>query len=291
MKKGNTSPADDYLIRCPRLGHQVAFSYCRSENEGLPCFKTLDCWFEHFPVEEHLREDLTPEEWERAFHRPVRPKVQSLLELIEQAKKEKRPRTAGLILAAGSSTRMGTLKQLLDLGNHTLLDHVLSEALNSDLDRIVLVLGYQAQEIRKRLKAEPENNRLLIVENDRWNEGMSSSIKAGLAEVQEEYDHCMIILADMPHISANVVNQLLREYLLSGSPLGAIKAGDRRSLPAVFSRDLYNDLKQLEGDIGARELFLKYQDEVCMVEPEGYNAMDIDTPEDYSEFLKSLDDT
>ena len=87
MKKQNPPPDDNYKIRCPRLGHQIFFSYCRSENRGSPCFKTLDCWHNHFKVEELLRKELTPEEWEQTFNRPTKPKVLSLLELIEQAKK------------------------------------------------------------------------------------------------------------------------------------------------------------------------------------------------------------
>jgi hypothetical protein len=87
MINDSTPPGEDYLIRCPRLGHQINFSYCRTENMGLPCFKTLDCWFDHFLVEEHLRQELSTEEWISVFEKPARPKMQSLLDLIEQAKK------------------------------------------------------------------------------------------------------------------------------------------------------------------------------------------------------------
>ncbi|HDZ91461.1 MAG: hypothetical protein JRJ09_12965 [Deltaproteobacteria bacterium] len=87
MKRENTPPGDDYMIRCPRLGHQIGFSFCRRENSGLPCFKTLDCWYPHFLVEEYLRGELEPEEWKKAFSRPKTTKVVSLLELIDQAKK------------------------------------------------------------------------------------------------------------------------------------------------------------------------------------------------------------
>ena len=87
MKKESMPPGDDYMIRCPRLGHQVNFSYCRNENQGLPCFKTLDCWYEHFLIEELLRKELTPEEWKHIFEKPPKPKMLSLLELIEEAKK------------------------------------------------------------------------------------------------------------------------------------------------------------------------------------------------------------
>ena len=87
MKNQKKPPDDNFMIRCPRLGHQIYFSYCRSENQGLPCFKTLDCWHTYFPVAEHLREELTPEEWETCFGPKKKPKTVSLLELIEQAKK------------------------------------------------------------------------------------------------------------------------------------------------------------------------------------------------------------
>ena len=84
-------PEDEFKIRCRKLGHQIFFSYCRSENNGLPCLKTLDCWYVFFPVEEYLRGQLTPDEWGDAFTNPQKPKVLSLVELIEQAQK----RTAG----------------------------------------------------------------------------------------------------------------------------------------------------------------------------------------------------
>ncbi|MFH1241473.1 MAG: hypothetical protein V1689_03840 [Pseudomonadota bacterium] len=87
MKRQDTPPGDDYKIRCPRLGHQISFSYCRLENQGLPCFKTLDCWYDHFLVEEHIREELSPEEWKRVFDKPPKPKMLSLVEMIEEAKK------------------------------------------------------------------------------------------------------------------------------------------------------------------------------------------------------------
>ena len=88
MSKKETPPTNENKIRCPRLGHQIHFSYCRQENQGLPCFKTLDCWHTHFNVQDFLRIELTEEQWEKAFTRRVKPKMLSLLELIEQAKKQ-----------------------------------------------------------------------------------------------------------------------------------------------------------------------------------------------------------
>lgn len=89
MKKESTPPKDDFMIRCRRLGHPVPFSYCRYENKGLPCSKVVDCWYDYFMIEDYLRQDLAPEDWDRAFLQPVKPKVLSLVELIEEAKKKK----------------------------------------------------------------------------------------------------------------------------------------------------------------------------------------------------------
>ena len=86
MKRESKPPGDDYQIRCPRLGHQITFSYCRSENMGMPCFKTIDCWFEHFPVEEYLRKELRPEEWQKVFNRRPKSRIVALIELMEQTK-------------------------------------------------------------------------------------------------------------------------------------------------------------------------------------------------------------
>ncbi len=82
-------PGDDLGIRCPRLGHQINFSYCRSENNGLPCFKTLDCWYQHFDVHIYLKNKLSEQDFDKIFLTQGKPKVFSLLDLIEQAKKKK----------------------------------------------------------------------------------------------------------------------------------------------------------------------------------------------------------
>ncbi len=83
-------PDDGVTIRCPRLGHQINYPYCRSENNGLPCFKTLDCWYHHFDVQASLQAQLTQDEFKRAFQNKAAPKILSLLDLIEQAKQNKK---------------------------------------------------------------------------------------------------------------------------------------------------------------------------------------------------------
>ena len=93
MKLAPIPPDDSFQIRCPRLGQQIHFSYCRKENMGIPCFKTLDCWHIYFRVVAHLQQELSEDEWQKAFEKPATPKMVSLADLIEkaqnQAKKQK----------------------------------------------------------------------------------------------------------------------------------------------------------------------------------------------------------
>ena len=194
-------------------------------------------------------------------------------------------RVAGVLLAAGASTRMGKTKQLLPFGEKTLIERVLVEALNSELDKVVLVLGYQAVEIKKIINPVSPQPKLTIIENRQFKQGISSSIIAGLSEIENTHDHVMILLGDMPFIHRDLINLLIRRYLQSGLLIAAIKGQDRPAHPMIFSRQLYPELMILRGDVGARALFTKYRDKVCLIEPEGpYDAKDIDTPEDYTGF-------
>jgi hypothetical protein len=88
MKQANTPPDDSFQIRCPRLGQQIHFAYCRQENMGLPCFKALDCWYMHFNVVEYLGQELSAIEWEESFEKPPTPKILSLAQLIEKAQRQ-----------------------------------------------------------------------------------------------------------------------------------------------------------------------------------------------------------
>jgi molybdenum cofactor cytidylyltransferase len=199
-------------------------------------------------------------------------------------------KVAGLLLAAGASTRMGQPKQLLRVGEETLLDRILGQVLSSDLDLTVLVLGHQAHEIKQGLRTDLHHPKLKIVENKNYLDGISTSIITGLSEVEEAFDHVMIILADMPLVNSSLINLLLHEYLASQLQLGAIKLIGRRSHPVIIGRQFYDELHPLKGDVGARGLFLKYADQVCLVEPEhDYDDVDIDTIEEYLEFKESLD--
>jgi molybdenum cofactor cytidylyltransferase len=197
---------------------------------------------------------------------------------------------AGILLAAGSSTRMGRLKQLLPLGGKTLIERTLEQTLASELNKIVLVLGHRAEEVDKSLPAALKVPRLSIVNNVHYMRGMSSSIIAGLSAVEKSHDHIMILLADMPGVDSRSINHLIRQYLLSGLPLGAVKVGKRRSHPVILSRSFYGALHKLRGDVGAKGIFEANAGRVCLVEPDSrYDDGDIDTRQDYLSLKTALE--
>jgi hypothetical protein len=80
-------PYDEKQIRCPKLGHQVSFGYCSVEDLGEPCSRCIGCWAEHFDVESHFRGVLSSECFESRFGQPPKPKVVTLVELIERAQR------------------------------------------------------------------------------------------------------------------------------------------------------------------------------------------------------------
>lgn len=208
--------------------------------------------------------------------------------VIKKAKKA--DPVAGLVLAAGASSRMGIPKQLLPAGDTLLLERVLAQALRSKLDLVVLVLGFKAHEIRGKIRSGSLQSNLKIVENTGYKLGISSSIIAGLSHVKKDYAHVMILLGDMPYITSGVINRLVSGYLASGLPLGALKVRGKRSHPVIIGRPFFPALHRLTGDQGARDLFVSHKDQVCLVDPgEDYDDMDIDTYEDYLKFKKTLE--
>jgi molybdenum cofactor cytidylyltransferase len=190
---------------------------------------------------------------------------------------------------------MGRPKQLMPVSGSGLLDIVLGEALRSDLDFVNLVLGHHADEIKRALKTDLRHPKLEITFNDQYRDGISTSIRSGLSEVDDAYDHVMIILADMPRLTSKLINLLLHRYFESSFSLGALQTGTKRSHPVILGRQFYPALRQLRGDVGARELFLAHSDQVLLVETgDDYDDRDIDTMDDYldlnEETAKKSDD-
>lgn len=188
-----------------------------------------------------------------------------------------------IILAAGSATRMGRPKQLLSYQGRSLILHAVEVALASLCQPIVVVLGAYVEQIKPELMPKA----VQVVENSQWQEGMSSSIRAGISmllKTNSKLDAVIISLADQPLVSPQIFNQLIKSYQETQKVIIASKYNETTGVPALFSNALFPELMQLEGDKGAKALIQKYIDTgLILLIPEA--AIDIDTPDDYKQLL------
>ena len=154
-------------------------------------------------------------------------------------------RVGGIVLAAGASTRLGALKQLVHLGGETLLDRTVRIAWEAGCSPVVVVLGANAAAI---LAGCFLGDATVIVNAD-WTEGMSASIACGIAAVEGEADGAILMACDQPAVTA----AHLRALQGTGETTASAYAG-RRGIPAFFPAAIFADLLELHGDAGARQL-------------------------------------
>jgi molybdenum cofactor cytidylyltransferase len=189
--------------------------------------------------------------------------------------------TAGIVLAAGESTRFGKSKQLLTLGGRFLLEWALGAALGSSLDHIVLVLGYEHERILRSLGSATAHPKCEILVNPDYRNGQSTSLTAGLLRVRHGFPSVMFLLGDQPLVDAALIDLLLGRYLESEKTICTPAYRGKRGTPALFARAFYPELLRLSGDKGARDLIAAHPHDVLTVEiAEPAVFHDIDRPED-----------
>jgi molybdenum cofactor cytidylyltransferase len=195
------------------------------------------------------------------------------------------PATAIILLAAGNSSRMGQAKQLLDFCGKPLLRYTAEVALESQCGPVVVVLGARANELRPALDGLP----VQIVENDRWPEGMGSSIQTGLRALQDaaalsSTTGAILALADQPFVSSAFLRSLADLHHTSGKQIIASRYSGTVGVPVYFSRDAFPLLMALKPDQGCKGVILGHPSNTHLVDcPDA--ALDIDTPEDYAKAL------
>jgi molybdenum cofactor cytidylyltransferase len=188
------------------------------------------------------------------------------------------PRIAGVILAAGKASRMGTPKQLLPYKETTILGEVLKNALQSALDPLIVVLGFMADEIRRRIDFDAAT----VVIADGYDLGQSASLKAGLSHIPDDCDAALFLLGDQPLITVNIINTLIEGYRQSKNDILIPTYRGKRGSPVLIARPLFPQLNTLTGDTGARVIFEKFANSIKEVEMgDGSAGIDIDTPADY----------
>jgi molybdenum cofactor cytidylyltransferase len=187
---------------------------------------------------------------------------------------------AAIVLAAGGSTRMGRSKALLPLGAATVLSTVVARVLGSGVERLVLVLGHEAEAVRAGARL-PEDARLVVVVNPGWAEGMASSLRTGL-EASEGAEAVVVALGDQPGLDPLAIDRL-RAAWHDGARIAALAHAGRLVHPVLFDRSLFADLRLLRGNAGARGILKARWEDVVQIE--GAPLRDLDTPSDYEAFL------
>lgn len=188
-----------------------------------------------------------------------------------------------LLLAAGSSSRMGRPKQLLTFKGSSLINYMLHEVESATDSPIYIVLGAYAEEIRAQLPSPPPH--CLI--NPRWQEGMGSSIAHGIAHLQSypHFQHCLILLCDQPHIDRHELKVLLALAKRSPERLIYTQYPDTLGVPAIFPRRYFKELVKLSGPKGAKSLIYQHRAQ-GIAHASTAAVLDLDTPADYENLLR-----
>jgi molybdenum cofactor cytidylyltransferase len=188
------------------------------------------------------------------------------------------PGFAVILLAAGSSTRMGAVKQLLDFRGKPLLRHAVESAQASGCDRVVVVLGAHEREARAAL----EGLEVEIVVNERWPEGMGTSIQSGLRALENgNLGGAILALADQPFVTPEFLGGLVKLHRETRRQIVASQYSGTAGVPVFFAREAFPLLMALKPDQGCKGVILGYPADALLVDcPDA--AIDVDTPEDYA---------
>ncbi len=188
------------------------------------------------------------------------------------------PHIAIVLLAAGASTRLGRPKQLLSLNGVTLLRKTAEMASKSIAETVHVVLGYESE----RMKAELINLPVRIIENHQWQEGLSTSLCAGVKSLSERTEAAVILLCDQPKLSTVFINKIIETYIDTRAPLVTSRYAGTVGVPSLFDRQIFPELLSLNGDQGAKSIIERYSKTRMEIDFPGGND-DIDSAGDEKE--------
>ena len=163
-----------------------------------------------------------------------------------------------LVLAAGSSRRMGRPKQLLEIGGEPLIRRAVRQAAAAGLDQIVVVVGPHRAEIERALG----DAGVRLVDNPDHLSGMASSLRAGLRALGSEVEAAIVMLADQPFQGPEVLSRLIAAFRQSGQPIVVPLYAGRRGNPVLFARSLFAELAAQQGDQGGREVLRAHPERI-----------------------------
>lgn len=183
--------------------------------------------------------------------------------------------TAGIILAAGGSDRLGRSKQFLDWRGKPYIKQVTDTALEAGLNPLIVVTGEDHEAIGNALRDYP----VKIVHNSNWDEGQSTSMHLGLASLPEICDSTVFLLCDQPQISPVLIRSLIERRAETLAPIIAPTAGGKRANPVLFGRETFDALETVTGDRGGRAVFNQFKVE-WLPWVDARITLDVDQPGD-----------
>jgi molybdenum cofactor cytidylyltransferase len=192
-------------------------------------------------------------------------------------------KTAIIILAAGSSSRLGRPKQLLAYKNTTLLQNTIKEASSVENTFVIVVTGSNHDLI----KTDLDSSKIKVTYNSNWESGMSSSINKGLSELLLLYpdcESCIFAVCDQPYVISKIFEDLIAEYQKTNKGIIASSYAGTLGTPVLFNKKYFGNLLQLEGQEGAKKIINRFLDDAVSIPFEKGN-IDIDTPEDYDKLI------
>ena len=187
-----------------------------------------------------------------------------------------------VILAAGMSRRLGRPKQLLEVGGKPLIWHVATRALASTCDGVFAVVGYQPDAMRAALSDLPVD----IVHNPDFADGMSTSLRAGVAALPADADAFVVLLADQPEVDPASISAVITARRSTGAPVVRTRYGEQPSSPTLFGRETFAELLMLRGDVGGRSVVRAHRAHLVEVPAAAVAPPeDVDTEEAYRALL------
>ncbi len=196
------------------------------------------------------------------------------------------PKIGAVVLAAGMSSRMGTNKLLMDVAGKPMVRHTVEAALASHAEPVIVVTGHAAADVKAALAGLD----VQIVNNPEFANGLSTSLRHGLNALPEDCDGAMVLLGDMPGVSAALIDRLIAGF--DPAEARAICVATRhgkRGNPVLWARRFFPEMLAIEGDVGARNLIGAYGELVCEVEAADEGPLtDIDTPEALASYRSRL---
>ena len=186
---------------------------------------------------------------------------------------------SAILLAAGQSERMGGENKLIKIiNNQPLIKNSINNILESNIDELIVVVGYQEEILKKLIN---KNKKVKIISNKNFKRGMASSIKEGLKHLSKKTEYFFISLGDMPNISKQIYNSLIKSRNNNKIIIPTYKG--QRGNPILFDKSMKEVIINVEGDVGAKKIINMYDKKIFTFETNDQSIIqDFNTQEDFS---------